>query len=252
MEFQLITDFFADYVKRNPRVDCYAPVIKNYPTCNCLKSFWYQVKPQHRPVINGVEKDPIDHVGYEFPGTGNAYLSEFVLLQAEVNSLKEGLWGTDPARNEYTLQDYAGWGNNLFQYVKNSISNIKYHIDPTIRGHLVRQKNRIGARLNLLENTYLNTYNKPIDGQQRTWKPLGLQAEWNTFVRGKAATAITQAFTLVENSLRALEDGYATPAQRNLANRGGPDAQNEKDFIAKIDALRAEWTNNRPTWNNPF
>jgi len=252
LEFQLITDFFADYVKRNPRVDCYAPVIKNYPTCNCLKSFWYQVKPQHRPVINGVEKDPIDHVGYEFPGTGNAYLSEFVLLQAEVNSLKEGLWGTDPARNEYTLQDYAGWGNNLFQYVKNSISNIKYHIDPTIRGHLVRQKNRIGARLNLLENTYLNTYNKPIDGQQRTWKPLGLQAEWNTFVRGKAATAITQAFTLVENSLRALEDGYATPAQRNLANRGGPDAQNEKDFIAKIDALRAEWTNNRPTWNNPF
>ncbi|KAF2856398.1 glycoside hydrolase family 18 protein [Plenodomus tracheiphilus IPT5] len=255
LEFQLVTDFFAEYVTHNGRnIDCWTPMVQNTDKCSCLKSFWYQARVGERPIINGIDKDAIDHVGYEFPGTDNNFLNEFVVLHAEINSLKEGLWDKDPARNTLTLQDYAGWGDNLFQYVKNSMTVIRYHNDPIIHGHLVRQKNRIGARLNLLDNTLLPAIQKNVRGQPRTWRPLGLQAEWNTFMRTRAATAVTDAFLLVEASLTALEEGYATQQQLNMAQRsnGGQEAQNERDFIRKIDALRTEWTNNRPVWNTPF
>ncbi|EFQ90018.1 hypothetical protein P3342_006209 [Pyrenophora teres f. teres] len=106
-----------------------------------------------KPIINGIEKEALDPVAHEFPGPGNAFLNEFVVLQSEVNNLKEGLWGRHVGRTEYTLQEYAGYGDNLFQYVKNSILVIRYHTDPIIHGHIVRQENRIGARLALLDTS---------------------------------------------------------------------------------------------------
>ncbi|KAI0572128.1 Glycosyl hydrolases family 18 protein [Pyrenophora tritici-repentis] len=253
LEFQLVTEFFQNYADRNRRINCWVPMA-NVDSCQCLLSFWDKSKSGMKPIINGIEKEALDHVGYEFPGTGNAFLNEFVVLQSEVNDLKEGLWGRHVGRTEYTLQEYAGYGDNLFQYVKNSIIVIRYHTDPIINGHLVRQKNRIGARLALLDNTVLPQITKPVGNVQRTWAPLGLRAEWDTFMRTRTASVITDAFNNVETSLAALEEGYTTQAQRNMANRpnGGQDAQNERDFIAKIDALRAEWTNNRPVWNTPF
>ncbi|CAA9960668.1 hypothetical protein PTMSG1_04067 [Pyrenophora teres f. maculata] len=136
-----------------------------------------------KPIINGIEKEALDHVAHEFPGTGNAFLNEFVVLQSEVNNLKEGLRGRHVGRTEYTLQEYAGYGDNLFQYVKKSIIVIRYHTDPIIHGHLVRQENRIGARLALLDTTVLPQITKPVENMHRTWVPLGLLAEWNTFMR---------------------------------------------------------------------
>jgi chitinase len=191
-------------------------------------------------------------VGYEFPGTGNAYTAEFVLLHSEVNGLKKGIWGAAPARNTFTLQEYAGFGNNLFQYVKNSISVVKYHAEPAIQAILVAQKTRIGNRMHLLENTYLNNINKDVGGTIHTWRPLNLRADWNTFMRTMTAQAITKAFTNVETYLTALEEGYATALHRQAAVGQTQDAIDRREFIAKIDALRAEWTNNRPTWTNPF
>lgn len=73
-------------------------------------------------------------------------------------------------------------------------------------------------------------------------------------MRTRTATAITKGFNHVETYLSKLEEGYATQAHRNIANNAGDneDGKNLRGFIAKIDALRAEWTNNRPAWTNPF
>jgi chitinase len=253
LEFQLITDFFSHYVDTAPReITCYANPSVVVDKCKCLKSFWYQARFGERPIINGLDKDAIDHVGYEFPGTGNNYIGEFVLLQSEVNGLKEGIWGVDDARNVYTLQEYAGEGNNLFQYVKNSISVLKYHSTPAVQAILVRQKDRIGTRLNLLETTYLNNIRKDIGGTTHTWASLGLQGQWNIFMRTRTAEAITQAYNNVDTYLRGLQEGYATDYHRQMAQGTTQDRKDQQTFIEKIDALRDEWNNNKPAWTNPF
>ena len=116
----MIQDFFEDYANRHPSVTCYNPPINNEETCHCLYNFWYKQKPQDKPTINGVTKDPIDHVGAVFPGHNNQWANELVLLDKEVNNLKEGFWGVDPARNENTLQEYAGHGDSLFKNIKDT------------------------------------------------------------------------------------------------------------------------------------
>jgi chitinase len=191
-------------------------------------------------------------VGYEFLGTGNACAAEFVLLHGGVNGLKKGIWGEAPARNAFTLQDHAGFGNNLFQYVKNSMSVVKYYAEPAIQALLVAQKTRVGNRMDLLENTYVNNINKDVSGTIRTWGPLNLRADWNTFMRTVTAQTITKTFANVETYLTGMEEGYATALHRQAAVGQTQDAIDRREFIAKIDALRAEWTNNRPTWTNPF
>ncbi|KAF7510841.1 hypothetical protein GJ744_005941 [Endocarpon pusillum] len=251
LEFQMIQEFFNDLPST---MDCYNPLKLGEDTCRCLKNFWYRLKPDQKPTINGLTLDPIDHVGAVFPGVDNQWSYELVLLDKEVNGLKEGFWGKDPARNEYTLQEYAGHGDSLFKNVKDTITAIRYHMDPTIRGYLINQKNRVGDMLNQLETQELPSITKNIDGVQRTWASLGLQNRWNAFMRTRAATAITDSQQHVNDYLNMLKEGYATQAHRNAANNGGntEDARIRRSLIAKIDALDAEWTNNRPLWTNPF
>ncbi|KAE8867497.1 hypothetical protein PTNB29_01408 [Pyrenophora teres f. teres] len=146
LEFQLLTGFFQDYVDRNIEINCWNPRLTDINSCQCLLSFWDQSKRGMKPIINGIEKEALDPVAHEFPGPGNAFLNEFVVLQR---------------RTEYTLQEYAGYGDNLFQYVKNSILVIRYHTDLIIYGYIVRQENRIGARLALLNTS------PPLDHQAR-------------------------------------------------------------------------------------
>ncbi|PVH92331.1 hypothetical protein DM02DRAFT_635445 [Periconia macrospinosa] len=131
------------------------------------------------------------------------------------------------------------------------ITAIRYHNDATIRANLIAQKNHVGDRLELIETNYLpNMQIKNLGGQTRTWGYLGLCAEWNTFMRTRTARAITDTFNHIDTYLQTLEEGFATQADRNIAN-SAPDNEDGR-FIAKIDALRTEWTNNRPVWNNPF
>lgn len=235
-------------------MDCYTPIKRGEDTCRCIKNFWYQLKPDQKPNINNEIKDPIDHVGAVFPGVNNQWSNELVLLDKEVNNIKEGFWGKNPSRNEFTLQDYAGHGDSLFKNVKDTITAIRYHIDPIIRQHLINQKDRVGNRLTLLETQHLNQITRHVDGMDRTWRPLGLQAEWNRFMRARAARAITASQQHVTEYLNALKEGHATQAQRNLAWNGGDEdwARAARALITKIDALNVEWTQLRPVWTNPF
>lgn len=120
LEFQMIQDFFNDYTSRHRTVTCYNPPLSDEDSCRCIANFWYKLKADQRPTINGEAKDPIDHVGAVFPGHKNQWKNELVLLDKEVNNIKEGFWGVDPARNENTLEEYAGHGDSLFKNIKDT------------------------------------------------------------------------------------------------------------------------------------
>lgn len=256
LEFQMVKNFFEKYAKPTKssaltKVNCYNPQAStNF--CKCVQSFWYDIRVSERITINGVTKSAIDWVGAVFPSHTNQWSNELVLLDGEVNNLKEGLWGVSDARNSDTLDTYTGDGTKLFKYVKDTIAAIRYHIDPFISQTLVAQKDRVGQMFNDLETIYLPQITKTINGRQVTWRSLDLQTKWNTYMRTQNAAAITNSFRLVDLYLDKLVDGYTSVAQREAAERGTPDALILKGLIEKIDALQADWTNNRPVWTNPM
>ncbi|KAI4634170.1 uncharacterized protein J4E87_001340 [Alternaria ethzedia] len=256
LEFQMVKNFFEKFAKPTKssaltKVNCYNPQAStNF--CKCVQSFWYDIRVAERITINGVTKSAIDWVGAVFPSHTNQWSNELVLLDGEVNNLKEGLWGVSDARNSDTLDTYTGDGTKLFKYVKDTIAAIRYHIDPFISQTLVAQKDRVGQMFNDLETIYLPQITKTINGRQVTWRSLDLQTKWNTYMRTQNAAAITNSFRLVDLYLDKLVDGYTSVAQREAAERGTPDALILKGLIEKIDALQADWTNNRPVWTNPM
>ncbi|RYN32093.1 hypothetical protein AA0112_g6268 [Alternaria arborescens] len=256
LEFQMVKNFFDKYAKPTKsssltKIDCYNTQT-NINFCKCVQSFWYDVRVAERITINGVTKSAIDWVGAVFPSHTNQWGNELVLLDGEVNNIKEGLWGVSDARNSDTLDTYAGDGVKLFKYVKDTIAAIRYHIDPFISQTLVAQKDRVGQILNELETVHLPQITKTINNQQVTWQSLDLQTKWNTYMRTQNAAAITKSFALVDKYLAKLVDGYTSVAQREAAKRGTPDALILKGLIEKIDALQADWTNNKPVWTNPM
>jgi chitinase len=251
LEFQMVKNFLNSLGTGAPTVACY-DTAQPVAFCKCMKSFWYDASPGDRITVNGVSKDAIDWVGSVFPSHENAWGNEFVLLDSDVNNIKEGLWGASVARNEDTMDYYTGEGEKAFKYVKDTIAVIRYHSDPLIHARLVAQKDRVGDMFNELETVYLPQITKKIGGKQVTWASLDLQTKWNQFMHDKGALAVTNSFLLAETYLDKLVKGYTTPAQREASARGTADADILQALIAKIDALQADYTNNKPVWTNPF
>ena len=209
--------------------------------------------------VNGqqMSMDPINWVGSVFPGSDNQWRDEFVLLENDVNGAKQGMWGKNPIRNENTMRDYLERSpNTAIKNIKDTITVIRYHNDPDVSARLVRQKNRVGDMLNTMNTQVVPKIMKTMRNGDRfgTWQPQNLQQQWNTWIRGRADYALKKAITHIEKWLQELEDSYATPELRNIASRGGNDAEAQaaRTRIEKIDKLRDEWTNRRPIWNNPF
>ena len=202
--------------------------------------------------------DPVDWVGSVFPGSDNQWKNEFVLLENDINGAKQDMWGTGAIRNDDTMRQYLLQNpNTAIKNLKDTITAIRYHTDPTISARLVLQKDRVGNMLNQMDT-------QVVPGIVRTgragtqfgqWQPQDLQQEWNRWIRGRAAEALVKAIGHVDKWLPQLEQAYATPVQRDNADRGGDsrEAVNARIRIGKIDTLRNQWTgNNRPIWPNPF
>jgi chitinase len=256
LEFQMVKNFFEKFAKPTKsspltKINCYN-TRTNINFCKCIQSFRYDVRVAERVTINGVTKSTIDWVGAVFPNHTNQWSNELVLLDGEVNNIKEDFWGVSDARNADTLDTYTGDSVKLFKYVKDTIAVIRYHIDLFIRQTLVAQKDRVSQMLNDLETIYLPQITKNINNQQVTWQSLDLQTKWNTYMRTQNAAVITKSFTLVDKYLAKLVDRYTSVAQREAAERGTPDALILKGLIEKIDALQADWTNNEPVRTNPL
>lgn len=61
----------------------------NVNLCGYMKPYWYT--PKNVIDINGVKRTALQWVSYQFPGSDNAFTSEFVLLDKYVNTAKEGV-----------------------------------------------------------------------------------------------------------------------------------------------------------------
>lgn len=82
LEFQLLTIF-----------------LESLNICTLLKKYWTPA-PTDWVTVNGVRLSPLQHVANQFPGTGNAYNGEFVLLDSGVNAAKEGVRNSRGCTND--------------------------------------------------------------------------------------------------------------------------------------------------------
>jgi chitinase len=91
LELQLVSQFF-DKVDRDTgrNVPNFLPGQSGTQTfCQSLKQLWVGVPADQRFSLDGVARDPVNHVLAVLPGNDNNYLSEFVLLDKGVNTAKE-------------------------------------------------------------------------------------------------------------------------------------------------------------------
>lgn len=228
--------------------------------CQCMNPLWYELPGNAQPTVNTngqqISMDPIDFVGSVFPGSDNPWRDEFVLLESDVNSAKEKMWGRTVMRDEANFRVYIQSDpDTAIKNLKDVMSALRYHADPTISNRLVTQKNRIGDMLNRMDTQVVPGIQRFDANNQQfgQWQPKGLQQRWNTWIRGRADLARTRAFAHIEKYLGELVSGWTSDLQRqdalNKANQGD---QLPLRRINKIDMLRNEWNTNRPVWNNPF
>ncbi|KAK9793590.1 hypothetical protein SCARD494_06174 [Seiridium cardinale] len=115
---------------------------------------------------------------------------------------------------------------------------------PTHQWYLDDQKERVGNVLDLLDNTILPA-NPPQTTNWTPWQPMGLKAEWDTFMKSKFAMAQTKTMKIIDEFLPRLKEQWADDASRQAAEIDAAndsaatqaDKQALQDLIDKIDAM---------------
>lgn len=162
------------------------------------------------------------------------------------------MWGRNQINSDTTMHNYQTQDpDRAFKNIKDVITALRYHSDATVNANLLAQRNRIGARLELLDTAIVPTIQKP---NHRTWTAVGLRAQWDEWTKTRALQAHEKAIAYIDDYRDKLDLAYATQYQRENAQQGGDDPQAvaSRALIAKIDALNNEWKNNRPNWVRPF
>jgi len=91
LEFQLVSIFLEEFsAQQGQRYPDPAGSNNNVDLCHYLQPYWYTLPVASYITINGVQAKPIQFVASAFPGTNN-HENEFVLLDAGVNTAKEGV-----------------------------------------------------------------------------------------------------------------------------------------------------------------
>lgn len=165
------------------------------------------------------------------------------------------MWGKNDINSDTTMGTYEkNEPDKAVKNIKDVMTALKYLQDATVSQRLVLQKNRVGVMLNQMDTVYVPQVRKTSrNGAFANWQAVGLQNQWNTWIRGRADVVRGKAETYISTYIAQLQEGYATPTQRDNANKGGndPAAVAARTLIGKIDAISAEW-NNQARWNNPF
>ena len=134
------------------------------------------------------------------------------------------------------MQDYEQQTpDKAIKNLKDVLSALKYHQIAGVNTILVTQANRVG---NMFQTMETELANRP------GYQPLGLQAAWKTWIKGRADRARTRAETYLTDNMRKLKDGYGSDYQRQPQFA-------DTVLLGKIDALDAAITG-RTTWTNPF
>ncbi|KAI0595746.1 carbohydrate-binding module family 18 [Biscogniauxia sp. FL1348] len=259
LELQLISQFFDDANNNiGKNLPNYAPGMSGMQDlCQALNTLWVGVPDDQRFAMDGVKRDPVNHVLAVLPGNDNQYLSEFVLLDKGVNTAKERMFSGDATiQNDDTMAQYVGEGGRAVKNLKDVMTAMKYLQDSTIATRLRAQKERIAARLRDLDTVELPNWRrtKRNGDSYGTWVPVSLEGKWNTFISNKCATARSKAITHIDSYLGILKDGYVTDFKKDQAEKQAAQGDTSlKDLIDKIEKLDAEWTRYKPlSWTNPF
>ncbi|KAK0670020.1 putative glycosyl hydrolases family 18 protein [Cercophora samala] len=259
-----------DFIDYTPAGD---GITKNSDFCGALKSLWRTVKAADRFAMDGVKRDPLEHLMHAFPGN-HLHTAEFVLLEKGVNLAKAGMWGDDPINNDGTAETYlANTPDDLIKNVKDVMTAMKYMQNADVSKVLVTQKDRIKQRLKDLDEVEMPKFQKhtrdrgqDVEKDWHRWTERGLADEWDTWMKTRATRAKDRAVDYIDTWLGKLkkkaEDEWH-PQQGALEERilkGETLSADEMalgqrltDLIGKVVALNAEWERYEPnSWMNPF
>lgn len=146
------------------------------------------------------------------------------------------MWGRNAINSDQTMTDYEQQTpDKAIKNLKDVLSALKYHQIPAVNTLLVNQANRVGNMFNQMETALAN---------RPGYQPAGLQAEWNSWIKGRADRARTRAETYLTDNIKKLKDGYTTEYQRQPQFA-------DPVLLEKIDKLDAA-IKVRQTWGNPF
>ncbi|GAP85921.1 putative glycosyl hydrolases family 18 protein [Rosellinia necatrix] len=259
LELQLISQFVdklnVDLGKTLPN---YAPGGGPQQTfCQAINTLWVGANDESRFALDGVKRDPINHVLAPLPGNGNPYVKEFVLLDRGVNTAKERMFSEDPTvQGDDTMLQYEGDGDRAVKNLKDVMTAMKYLQDPTIAQRLRAQKERIAERWRELDvNQLPNWDRKNRNGASYgRWVSQGLEGRWNNFVRDKCATARAKAVAHIDEHLPKLREAYINDFKRGQAEKQAAAGDSTlKNLIEKIEMIETEWMRYKPiSWTNPF
>lgn len=259
LELQLISQFIDKvHADTGSTLPNYLPgKTGNQNFCQAIRALWVGVPDDQRFVMDGVKRDPVNHVLAVLPGNDNDYLGEFVLLDKGVNTAKERMFSGDATiQNDDTMRTYIGGGDRAVKNLKDIITAMRYLQDSTVAATLLRQKQRMAARFKALDEDELPEMVRTTRTGDKygTWEPMGLEDKWNTFMRDKGATARSKAVKHIDDNLAELKENYLDDFKRSQADKqeaaGDPGL---KTLIGKIEKLDEEWTAYKPvSWRNPF
>jgi chitinase len=208
----------------------------------------------------GATLTPINHIAAQFP-THQWRTDEYVSFEARINTPAKGkAWGTprDIVKTATwltaKLPNPAGT-RGMLKVMRELIGSRIYHNDGTVLIILRAQKARVGAILGMLDTTVLPAH--PPAGFT-PWRGFGLQAEWDTFMRGEFLMMQTKTMKVVNGFIGPLMEHWANDAlkQANEDQQGDSttvQAQKQavRNLIDDIEAMN-DYLRTMPAWQWPF
>ena len=258
LELQTIANFL-DYVDEEIRENLpdYRPGAgdtKQY-FCDATNQLWTGLRGADQFEMDGVKRNPIDHILAVMPSNDNDHVDEFVLLETGVNAAKKGIWSKGNINADETMKQYMEADpDRAVRNLKDVMSAMKYMQDPTIKERLIKEKKRVAARLKELDEDKMPKLVRHTgDEKWSTWKSQGLEAKWNTFIKERATNAKDKAVKYLDDNIKDLRESYVTSTNKEQAKGPSEAARQLKTIIEKIEKLDAEWKRYKPnSWTNPF
>ncbi|KAI4285352.1 MAG: hypothetical protein L6R38_000708 [Xanthoria sp. 2 TBL-2021] len=205
--------------------------------CEYLEYYWSR-GDRFWVTVGGNTRSPLQHVAYQYPGKDSAYNAEFVLLDKEVNRVKEGMWGKKDINSDDTMTEYEQTDpEKAVKNLKDVAAAYKYHQIHDVNIYLLNQGTRVGNMFKQMEDA--------IFANDKSYERLGLKDKWDTWIKGRTDRARTRAETYMTGYLQKLRSGYAT--DYHLSNA----AFQDQKLLEHIQSLTMEIKGLTP-WANPF
>ncbi|KAK7756344.1 hypothetical protein SLS62_001570 [Diatrype stigma] len=223
--------------------------------CQAINELWRMVPQASKFVMDGVARDPIDHIMPVYSSNDNTHVNEFVLLEKGVNTAKEGMWGRSAINADATMNGYMqSEPDRAVKNLKDVMTALKYMQDSTINARLKAEKERVATRLKELDEDKMPNWDRKQGGKSfKRWEKKGLEGKWNSFMKQQAEIAKDKAVKYMDDNLKSLEDAYVTEYNKEQANQPGAENAVLKTLLEKIEKIRDEWTRYKPnSWTNPF